>query len=272
MLGKIIKHEFRATWKKICGMYAIMIISLLVAMVSFNLEDIDLNGTATDIFRIILGISMLVLVVSLTAAFVIILVLLCQRFYQSVYSNQGYLTMTLPVSKFSILNGKLITYVIWSIVTVFVIVPCAWGYICFVEKSNDFMDLFRFIGDYIENCDDILYELILPIINLLFIPIRLYLYIFACLSLGQLSNKHKIGMAVAWSFFLRVGEMIITGLISVLFVPDTNPVSLVMIFFRITSGDVMRRLNLFSLIGTLIIVAIYYMITALIMNKKVNLQ
>ena len=43
MLGKIIKHEFRATWKKICGMYAIMIISLLVAMVSFNLEDIDLT-------------------------------------------------------------------------------------------------------------------------------------------------------------------------------------------------------------------------------------
>ena len=272
MLGKIIKHEFRATWKKICGMYAIMIASLIIGIISYNAKDADLGDFTSDIASIVSVISMTVLIMSMTAASVIIFVILCQRFYQSIYSNQGYLTMTLPVSKINILNGKLITYLIWAIATILVIVPCAWSYICFIDGRNEFWDIFEFIGEYIYNCDDILYEFILPIINMLLMIIRVFLYIFACLSLGQLSNNHKIGMAVVWSFLLRIAESFVSAFISYFFTQSNGPYSLMLFMFKSTFANTMRTISIFSLVISLIIGGIYYVITLLIMSKKVNLQ
>ena len=270
MLGKVIKHEFINTWRYVCTMYGIIVTMLIIS--SLSLIGEDYNGFAS----IMIGLSMVLLAMSLWLGGVIIFVILCKRFFDSVYSNQGYLTHTLPVGKLTLLNGKLITYIIWFIISVCVIVPCGLAYLCNLGNVT-WVDISDAIIDYIFDCEDIMAQLILPLINLFIMVVRVFLFIFAALSLGQLSNKHKVGMAIVWGFVMGVAQSFISGIISYSFMTRTKiswATTLVTTFLRGagTTAEALRTIEIYNIVTGILIGAVYYAITAYMMSKKPNLQ
>ena len=276
MLGKIIKHEFKATWKSIVGMFAIIIAMLIISSVSYMLQDNDYDVMPTDILNIVTGISIFLLVMSLICGSVIIIVVMCKRFFDSVYSNQGYLTLTLPVNKLTILNGKIITYFVWSVATLLVVIPSGWAYICLLA-DEDFSKIFDYISDYLYECDNFFTQVVIPLLSGAFSIIQFFLFIFACLSMGQLSNKHKIGSAIGWGFIFRVIQSVIGGIASYFFtLANKGVVSSVILGFLTGRGriytDSYNKVIFFNFFMVLVFTAFYYMITGIIMTKKVNLQ
>ena len=106
MFGKLLKHELRHTARY---HFAILIISL-VATVAMG---VSLIFEAENV----LSMAMLPLVLIAVAVIIVSLVSVIKNFYETIFSRQGYLTMTLPVKGSELLISKVLISFFWIIVS-----------------------------------------------------------------------------------------------------------------------------------------------------------
>ena len=103
MLGKLIKHEFKATGRLIPAFYAFL---ALMCGVLFFAKKFDLTPIiSTAIFFLIMAIA---------AVSIVTVVVIIMRFHKSVFGNEGYLTGTLPVKSGEIILSKGIIAAFWQ--------------------------------------------------------------------------------------------------------------------------------------------------------------
>lgn len=99
MLGKLLKHEFMTQGKSLSVLYGV-----LAAAVGFMILAHWIGRSAIP-EPVYLTLCVLC-TISIIIAFVTCFIYLCFHFYQSMYSEQGYLTHTLPLKTGQILNVK----------------------------------------------------------------------------------------------------------------------------------------------------------------------
>lgn len=104
MLGKLLKNEFKQSARSVMTIYACAAATVLV-MVFALLTKITWLSVLGSVVLYFVGI----LAVVLTLVFVI------KNFYDSLYSNQGYLSFTLPVKCSSLLLSKVLASFVWII-------------------------------------------------------------------------------------------------------------------------------------------------------------
>lgn len=104
MLGKLMKHEFKQSARSVMLIYASAAAVILFVFV----------GMLTKITWIgILG-SIVLYIVALVGI-VMTLVSVIKNFYDTLYSNQGYLSFTLPVKCSNLLLSKVLVSIVWII-------------------------------------------------------------------------------------------------------------------------------------------------------------
>ena len=106
MLGKLLKHEFKHSARYVTAIYACTAAVLLVMLFAL-LVKITWLSVAASMILYFAGI----LVVVMTLVSVI------KNFYDTLYTNQGYLSFTLPVKCSSLLVSKVIVSFIWIILS-----------------------------------------------------------------------------------------------------------------------------------------------------------
>ena len=106
MLGKLLKHEFRQSARSVTLIYA-----SAAAVIAFIFI-----GMLTKITWIGVVGSIVLYLVALTAL-IMTLVSVIRNFYETLYSNQGYLSFTLPVRCPALLGSKVIVSMVWVILS-----------------------------------------------------------------------------------------------------------------------------------------------------------
>ena len=110
MLTKLIKHEFRATarvmWPVFLGM---LVLTGLMRLSQFILND----GNAHWLVQLVGVLMVIGFVLGLFALALAPLVLTAVRWRDHVLRDEGYLTLTLPVSVHQLLVSKLIVSAVW---------------------------------------------------------------------------------------------------------------------------------------------------------------
>lgn len=106
MLGKLLKHEFKHSARYVMAIYACTGAVLAVMLLAMLLKITWLSVAASMVLYFA-GI----LVVVLTLVSVI------KNFYDTLYTNQGYLSFTLPVKCSSLLASKVIVSFVWIILS-----------------------------------------------------------------------------------------------------------------------------------------------------------
>ena len=114
MLGRLVRHDMRAISKRAVPLFiASGIVSLLCcAVIYFTFGFADGIDSIFNAFMLTGGLSM-ICVGTIIAMFVSVLILVVARYYRSVFSDEGYLFMTVPVKKKTFLNAKVISSFIW---------------------------------------------------------------------------------------------------------------------------------------------------------------
>ena len=112
MLGKLLKHEFRATGRIMLPLIAAELLISVLAGLSVRglarMEDMSFLHTMYVMTLFVFGLG-------LFAVAVVAFVLMIQRFYRSLLQDEGYLSMTLPVSVDAHIWAKLITSFVWFV-------------------------------------------------------------------------------------------------------------------------------------------------------------
>lgn len=136
MLGKLIKHDFRALSRTLfplqIGVLAGGLLATLLSAIASRATVFDGAASMSEgaavlrslIESVSIMLSVLILVAIAASAFVT-LVFICVRFYKHFLGDEGYLTFTLPVSTGRLICSKLITGMIWLAINLLAILVTA---------------------------------------------------------------------------------------------------------------------------------------------------
>lgn len=122
MLKKLLKYDLRAIFKYwwILAISSVGL-SLVGGMCLYALTHF-IDSDPNVIMIIIAALGIVATVIGLSAFLIVTEILIFVRFYKNFFTDEGYLTFTLPVKRSHLLNSKLIVTVAASLATILVLI------------------------------------------------------------------------------------------------------------------------------------------------------
>ena len=115
MFGKLIKHEWRAT-APTQGLLALAALGISI-LAGFVLRMLTNYGEEMPMLLDVgIGISLGFMALGFVACFAAMWFLLLVRFYKNKFTDEGYLTFTLPVNSHQIFLSSFVNMLIWSVI------------------------------------------------------------------------------------------------------------------------------------------------------------
>ena len=271
MLGKLIKYDLMADWKKYSVLYAA---ALLISVMMFTMGKIKENIRNSKMLELAEDMFGIVFTTMIIAIGVVFVVLTIMRFYKNVVRDEGYLTHTLPVHTWEILASKLISSYVWFLSALII------GGICLgIGMGEPF-----WLSDAIEEIAKVISEargseersMIIQIIasitaSVVLSPFFIMTTAYFCFAVGNLSNSHKLGIAVLTFFGVNVAENIISTIALTIFTfsfdGDRWKNTSVIEALRMANG-----IMILTLVISVIISAGFFIAAERIFSKKLNLE
>lgn len=271
MLGKLMKYEWKATWKLMVAANLLTVVMTVIAYFMMELRISSDNGMMEFM-------AMMMVATYLGSIFAVSVgtsIYLIYRFYTSTYSDQGYLLHTLPVDTHHIIVAKMLVSAMWLLIS-----------IVFIYLSVIFLILKAWDGtmptlkSFLRNMESTLemlgadritaFTVIMTLVAFVFSLFARVLKVSACISLGQLSANHKLLMSFAWYIGIYIVEQFINGIyFAVLLVFEKR--------LR-DGGNLYPRISYFdsqwetTLIAGILSCVVYYLLTWYMMSRKLNLE
>ncbi len=182
MFGKLVKHEFRATARIIPFVFLVTVFLALVHILTVRLN-----------LGILANLSFVLVFIMSCAQVAVTSILVIWRYYKSLYSNEGYLTHTLPVAPSKHLWSKLLVGGIWNLAAALL----AFGTIAVVISTDIQMKdivtydkVVQVMG--IQNYQAIFWVIVAAMLVLGVVQTLAETY-FA-ITVGSVSKLHKLGI------------------------------------------------------------------------------
>lgn len=268
MLGKLCKHELKATARYFLPLFLIALV--LTPITRFTVLSSEFPGLLKFI-PIVIAFAYIASLLVIAAASVLLII---HRFYKSMVTEEGYLMHTLPVSIETHIFAKLIIAALWSIASLFVIFISLFMMFYTPERFSDLMDILNEFWNSIaiyKIGGQLTIVIIESVVMILFGIFTAPLIFYASIAIGQIILKNKILGSVLGFFIIQVVSQVL-GLISL--IPFGGNLNFVNDTLSVTS-QIQLMTNLFFpiiLIRGLISSIILFLITDFIFKKKLNLE
>lgn len=221
MLRKLLKYDLRS----ISTIWIIMAASVLGISVfaGFCFKDTIVNLGNTD--YIPWSIAGIILAYIAFVAFGLVTgIMVYFRFYKSFYSDEGYLTFTLPVKRSTLLFSKLLNGMIWSFLTGVILTISVIIILSICPMPYESQTVLSFVCDEIgttikeafmrSNHWVIISYIIEAIIALILISATGYMFMYFCITVSSvIAKKNKVLVAVG----IIYGSSIVISIIQFIF-------------------------------------------------------
>jgi len=107
MLGRLLKYELKATARVFLPIYVVLLVFAAITKIITSISPDNLN--VPNVISVVLYTTILI------GMFVMTFVVMIQRFYRNLLSQEGYLMFTLPVETWKHIMSKLLVSVLWDI-------------------------------------------------------------------------------------------------------------------------------------------------------------
>ncbi|MEA5048562.1 MAG: hypothetical protein VB034_08155 [Eubacteriales bacterium] len=290
MLGKLMKHDFRALSRTLfplqIGILAGGLVATLLTVLTIRLNDaswVSANGSSL-IKALIMAASATVSVligIAVMASMFVTLILICYHFYHSFLADEGYLTFTLPVSTGDLLWSKLFTGMFWLLINAAVVCVTLLIFGVFGTTTS------TLINREVLNAIHVFFTEILPgmskyvsvplvtveaiVVGLLALAAQLLQIYFAILVGGQVAKKHRILAAIGMYLLINLG----VGMISSIFMSVVTFGEGVTTLVLNTAQEVGTFMTtIFGWYGVLFagLSVLFFLVSRSILKKNLNLQ
>ena len=167
MLKKCLKHEWKACWKNMALLNGAAIFMGALGGFGFLFSQIS------ELPDLLIVLYLFAYVLIVIAASVMTQVLMIQRYYKNLFTDEGYLTNVLPVSATDHILSKMLVFGAWSILNAlsvlasfaFLLLPSAIRYftantLLFYNKTMTFSDFLSYLWAQITGVADAAFSLI----------------------------------------------------------------------------------------------------------------
>lgn len=203
MVKKLIKHELFYYLRTLIIFLPIMLLIGLSVKV-LSIFESDFIGYQIAYFSSVGLLYFASIAVSLYT-----LVLSLVRFYKNMYSQEGYLTFSLPASTFQLVFSKLVGSVCCTLLTS-IVISISWLISGFFEIEI-MQELITIYDDLFSLINGV--HLVLFIIELFILEIVIIVYsnilIYTCITIGQTAKKNRILLAIGAYFIYYVAIQVV---------------------------------------------------------------
>ena len=277
MLSRLIHHEWKETWRIPVISFIVILFLTLVCFICFRQMEppADEDSINAGAFVIMMLYCLIISCISM-----VVTIYIAIRFYRNLYTDEGYLMHTLPVTPRQLILAKLLVAALW----VFVLSMLAlWAICCimlFGLPAMALVDMPVVISSLMEYFPQIfgmgpvaflLFYVVLSLVS----SFSNVLIAYAAVSLGQLFTKHKVMASV----LCYIGfTMLIQTISTLLMTPSLTRLVLSQDMVNTASGipayfgAYMREILLLSMAGSAICAVISYILTEYIMRRQLNLD
>lgn len=275
MLGKLIKYDFKALNRYLLLIHGFLLLSAAAVRIfltaPFNVYIFE-NSSMGPVM-----ISLLILYfVIITGTSFATSILIAIRFYKNLYSDEGYLTFTLPVTRSELLISKTITGTAWIFINQLLIFTCMALVIWTPDVAAGYHDnkelFWNALGLTGEFSNLSFGSIIAVLLVFLFIDaLSSVAQIYASVTIGQLFRGHRILGAVVTYLGLTTIISIISYVIMMIFglfnfaaISDAAE----------SFNSIYYMIDIFKLSGIIAFISfvIFYAVTHMLMKKNVNLN
>lgn len=288
MLKKLMKHEFRATRRFFLPAYVIFAVLLVVerlsllAMPAVEKSDGILGAMVGVTMTLITAITVIGLIVLMAAPVIYNII----RFYRNMLGDEGYLTFTLPVSTGQLIGSKLLTAVVWEILTGIVVILCGGAFLATldVQSTREFFEMAGKVWNEVW-CAVGGWTIVLVVVILFAMFSQLFvqmLTLYTSMSIGQCAGKHRllasagcyVGINCITSWLLQIPMSILTvamgneqliDWLDQILTEALNTSNYV--FF----SQIMVVILLIAILGNALLGTVHYFLSRYFLTKKLNL-
>lgn len=237
MFGKCLKYEFKAIARKVVPLFVTVLAISLILGIAFSLDgrlfpDASAEGEATaleGVLSVVKGLFIAGLFIMIFVAGITVFIMTIKRFYTSFFTDEGYLTFTLPVSVNCHIMTKIVSMVIWNLLGAVVtlvaylimIIGAEIGYGAVSESYAEIADSLSYFMTLLSGFSDeyagsIVLFVVYSVVSYIFEVLLIYFGI----SLGcMLTKKHRVIVSiiciVGVNMVFSIAESIIQAVVTV---------------------------------------------------------
>ena len=279
MLRKLIKYDFKALSRYLIVIHAMLLITAVLGRLLFVGRLMSDPGRLSNAGAIATIIGIIIYVILfMTAVFgTMLMIAIC--FYKNLYSDEGYLTHTLPVTRGQLLISKTVSGSVWMLLDMMMVILSLF----ILVLTRPVLDSFSSYWDELLSAMGFPastgYGKILLAFAVLFIvsAVSNVVLIYVSITIGQLFSNHRVLGAVVVYFVINTIVSIISSVAGSAYSMSTfshaaDESSFVMMVNDGVIYQVYARLFLFSLVLEIILAIGAYTVTYLLRQKKLNLN
>ncbi len=273
MLGKLLKYDFKANMLYLLTGYGVyMAATVLFALMLRMLMGEEMGyqyvfaGDEMGIFMTIGFVTTVLLwFASVVGLMILLYVLVIRRFYTNLISDQGYLTLTLPVSAKKHMLSKLISGWCLQLLTVFVLAIGVFLLI-YGMAGKVFLRDFWYVAQQIWKNFFTEFGLF-SALNTVLGTICELLMIYFAICVGQLCQKHKVWGAIGTYLGLMFVEYIVNVVTAlILILGDGYTIDRLFAYL----GNEWTQIG--ALAWTVVQILVYFFLGSWLLEKRANLS
>lgn len=289
MLSKLIKYDFKALSRVLLPTMAAVVGATLIATFSFLFGTKPYSGASDGgLLQLLTGLLAVLMVLAIIAACFLVFFIICAHFYRNLMTDEGYLTFTLPVKTSEILLSKLITAMLWTLISGVVICLCVFLFAALSSAATgdgrEFFEQFaQGLGQIFAALDEksglLIFEaILLGLVSTAFSILHIYL---ALVIGGVVSQKHKILAGIGFYFVISIVVSFISAIAQYYFGGAlAQNLSGMGLFFDMNDGrqvvnslvNAAQPYYWFTLLFTLGLDAGCFFLSKYFLEKKLNLE
>lgn len=286
MFSRLLKHEWKAS-AGLLGILSLAIFGIGVAgtvilrvLVNYEIER-DLLSTDATMLEILataaMGMFLFFSVIALSVYLIAVQFILLYRFYKNKFTDEGYLTFTLPVKTTQIFWSSFVNIFLWLLIAVAVVAVIVFMAVLFGTGTDSLINTDVFKGmsevfdifsdmtwaDIFGEAEEVIY-VVLMVLQLLVTPFYALFIPMCCITMGAvLAKKHKIlaafGMYYAVNFVVGIISSVATIVPSLFLLGNGNEE----LYLMVSSGV--------EVFVTAALTLCSYFLTIHLMKRKLNL-
>jgi Predicted membrane protein len=277
MLRKLLKYEVKYSMKFLLPLNLVLILLGFIASLSLGYMRNDYLGIYSNsmpaIQMVTIGFIFLIYILAIILVGIVTAFSLVRRFYKNFFTDEGYLTFTLPVKASTLFLTKIINTFIWIImyatssiisITFFILNEFSFSKL-WDSLIIGFNDLAGFVG-----VTPFVYGFLLIVLAFLS-SLAGILLLYACFSLGYTLTKRKLFMSILLYIGVNIIINWISTLMSVLIMDEMARGFVTSVLYDSTVFLTLERILMHIGLSILQCIVCYF-ISHYCITKKLNLE
>ena len=278
MFSKLVKYDLRAIFKYWWIAAVTSAVLSVVGGFCVRVLNNEINAEEYVEVQVFAGLGLFIVIMGLVLFYVLTEVLILLRFYKHFFTDEGYLTFTLPVRKTSLFNSKVLSSMIFICVTqlalvleVFVILAIGLPEYIFSPKLlNGLAELARMFVE-----DGLLYNIIILfeiIVILTALQVLGMLFIYICITIAAvIAKKHKVLAAIG--IYYAANSALSFIIQTILFTNGFSRIFELIDALPVQQMQISSSLTLLGFIGVLgIMLGLMYLLETYLLDRRLNLE